>query len=124
MTELPRDICYKTGEKYANFIEFCLDEESSRSFSTSQLITFSLDPNPDAPDGKYGLPQKLHFVFSTAEVVVLGWRLGYLNQRLNENQLYTVRVVPKRYLEINPNQPIVSSITIQFIGDKSSIACA
>jgi hypothetical protein len=32
MTELPRDICYKTGGEYTSSIEFSLDEAQSRSF--------------------------------------------------------------------------------------------
>jgi hypothetical protein len=54
---------------------------------TSQLIEYALEPNPDAEDDKNAPPQKLALAFSTAEVVVLGWRFGFLADKLQENDL-------------------------------------
>ncbi len=56
-------------------------------------------------------PQKLSLAFSTADVVVLGWRLGHLADQLQENSLAAVRVLPKRYAEVDKG-PFIASITI------------
>jgi hypothetical protein len=58
--------------------------DRSRGFHASQLIEYTLEPNPDAEDDNGGRAQappseKLSFAFSTADVVVLGWRLGRLH---------------------------------------------
>jgi hypothetical protein len=45
-------------------------------------------------------------------VVILGWRLGHVADKLQENSLAAVRVLPKRFAELEPNQPFVASITI------------
>ena len=57
-------------------------------------------------------PQKLALAFSTADVVVLGWRLGHLADRLQENNLAAVRILPKRFAELERNQPYVAFIGI------------
>jgi hypothetical protein len=49
------------------------------------LIEYSLEPNPDTEHDKNLLPQKLALTFSTADVVLLGWRLGLLADKLQEN---------------------------------------
>jgi hypothetical protein len=45
-------------------------------------------------------------------VVVLGWRLGFLTDKLQENDLAAVRVLPKRYAELVGHAPFVASIII------------
>jgi hypothetical protein len=45
-------------------------------------------------------------------VVILGWRLGTLADKLRENELATVRVLPKRFAELDRAKPLVASITI------------
>ncbi len=83
-------------------------------FHTSQLIEYTVEPNPDAGDDndKNAPPQKLAFAFSTAEVVVLGWRLSHLADKLQENDLAAVRVLAKRYAEVDRSKPFVASITM------------
>jgi len=49
------------------------------------LIDYTLEPNPDVGDDKKLPPQKLALAFSTADVVLLGWRLGLLADKLQEN---------------------------------------
>jgi hypothetical protein len=46
-------------------------------------------------------------------VVVLGWRLGHLADKLQENDLAAVRVLPKRYAEAVGHSAFVASITIK-----------
>lgn len=111
-TTFLKDICYQTSDRYNGCIEFHFDEHRRRAFSTSQLIGYSLDPNPDAAGDKNVPPQKLVLIFSTADVVVLGWRLGFLADKLGENTLTAVGIFPKRYAELDRSVVFVSAITI------------
>jgi hypothetical protein len=110
-----KDDCYTTSVKYCACIEFHLDEERRHGFHTSQLIDYTLEPNPDADKDKNGPPQKLALAFSTADVVVLGWRLGRLADLLRENNLATVHVLSKRYADLDRTRPFVASIIITTI---------
>jgi hypothetical protein len=76
-------------------------------------ITLSLtDPFSDAADDKDIPPQRLALVFSTADVEVLGWRLGTLADKLQENNLAAVRILPERYAEAVGHMPFIASITV------------
>jgi len=111
-----KDDCYTTSVKYCACIEFHLDEGSRRGFQTSQLIDYTLESNPDAGEDKNAPPQKLALAFSTADVVILGWRLGRLADLLRENNLATVHVPSKRYADLDGFKPFVASIAITRIG--------
>jgi hypothetical protein len=50
--------------------------------------------------------------FSTADVVILGWRLETLANKLCENELAVVRILPKRYAEVDRFKTFVASIEI------------
>jgi len=52
-------------------------------------------------------------VFSTADVVILGWRLGLIADYLRGNTLTAVCILQKRYAELERNVVYVSSITIK-----------
>ena len=106
------DSCYATSGKYCACIEFHPSEHKRRGFHTSQLIDYTLEPNPDAGDDKKLPPQKLALAFSTADVVILGWRLSHLADKLQENDLAAVRALPKRYSYADRHMPFVASITI------------
>jgi hypothetical protein len=103
---------FSTAEKYCACIEFHLSEHKRRGFHTSQLIEYTLEQNPDAEDDKNEPPQKLSLAFSTADVVILGWWLGRLADKLRENNLAVVRVQPKRFVNLQRFTPFVSAITI------------
>jgi hypothetical protein len=107
-----KDDCYTSSGKYCACVEFHLDEEHRHGFHTSQLIDYTLEPNPDADEDKAATPQKLAIAFSTADVVILGWRLGRLADLLRENDLATVHVQPKRYADLDRARPFVASIII------------
>jgi len=112
---LTKEDCYTTSGKYCACIEFHLTEHKRRGFPTSQLMDYTLEPNPDAEDdngGRAQAPQKLVLAFSTADVVVLGWRLGTLADKLRENDLATVHVLPKRFGDLDRAKPFVVSISI------------
>jgi hypothetical protein len=116
MPHFKDDSCYAASGKYCACIEFHLSEDKRRGFHTSQLIEYTLEPNPDAGDDHDGRaqapPQKLALAFSTADVVLLGWRLGLLADKLQENDLAAVRALAKRYAEVDRHIPFVASITI------------
>jgi len=109
---LTKDNCYTTSGKYCACIEFHLDEHRRHGFHTSQLIDYTLEPNPDAGDDKNAPPQKLALAFATADVVILGWRLGILADKLRENDLATVHALPKRYADLDHGRPVVVAIII------------
>jgi len=110
------DSCYESAITYAACIEFHVDKHHRRGFHSSQLIDYTLEPNSDAGDDQDAPPQKLSLAFSTADVVLLGWRLGFLAEKLRENKLAAVAVLPKRYAELERIAVFVSSITITPVG--------
>ena len=111
-----KDDCFQSADMHCFSIEFHF-EGRRWGFHASQLIEYTLEPNPDAKDDDSGpaqaAPDKLAFVFSTADVVVLGWRLDRLADRLSENKLAAVGILPKRYAELDRNKPFVASIKIE-----------
>ena len=107
-----KDDCYDTANMNCFCIEFHF-EGRRRGFHASQLIEYTLESNPDAKDDKDAPSDKLTFAFSTADVVVLGWRLDRLADRLSENKLAAVGILPKRYAELDRNKPFVASIKIE-----------
>ncbi len=104
--------CYTSSGKYCACVEFHLDEERRYGFHTSQLIHYTLEPNLDAGEDKTAPPQKLAIAFSTADVVILGWRLVRLADLLRENDLATVHVLSIRYADIDRTKPFVASVNI------------
>ena len=120
MPNFDKDSCYAVSSKFCACIEFHPSEHQRRGFHTSQLIEYTLEPNPDAKDNEAGRaptpPQKLALAFSTADVVLLGWRLGFLADKLQENDLAAVRTLPKRYADFDRSKPFVASITVKPAG--------
>ena len=47
MPHFKEDSCYAASGKYCACIEFHLSEDKRRGFHTSQLIDYTLEPNPD-----------------------------------------------------------------------------
>jgi hypothetical protein len=76
------------------------------------------EPNPDAADDRNAPPQKFTLAFSTADVAILGWRLETLAKRLCENELAVVRILPKRYADLDRFKTFVASIKITTIEKK------
>lgn len=109
---LAKNDCYTSSGKYCACVEFHLDEERRHGFHTSQLIHYTVEPNPDDGEDKTAPAQKLTIAFSTADVVILGWRLGRLADLLRENDLATVHVLSKRYVDLDHGRPFVASIII------------
>ncbi len=57
-------------------------------------------------------PEKLALAFSTADVTILGWRLGRMADLLHENKLAAVGTLPQRHAHLDPGKPFVASIVI------------
>src|SRR5580658_531763 len=113
--EITMECSYKTTNKHCACIEFQLDKEHYHGFHTSQLIDYTIEPNPDAADDRNTPPQKFALMFSTADVVILGWRLETLAKGLCENELAMVRILPKRYADLDRFKTFVASIKITTI---------
>lgn len=107
-----KDKCYETSSAYVSFITFHLDEHRRRGFNTSQLITFALDPNPAAEKDRNEPPQVITLQFANADVVLLGWKLDLLADRLGENKLSAVGSFPQRYAQLDRSQIVVTDIKI------------
>jgi hypothetical protein len=60
--------------------------------------------------------------FSTADVVIVGARLGKLVELLNEHDLGSVSVVDARYAATLGKQPWVASIVIARLDKSSGVA--
>ena len=107
--------CYESGN--AAFIEFRPDPRTRQGFSASQLLHYTLEPDPELPLGDSPAPrERLVFAFSTADVVVFGARLAFLVDLLREQKLAAVWPLAERYSNLEPSQPFVSSITIHLLG--------
>ena len=116
MASFPIDYCYHTANTAAACIAFHTDNQHRRGFNLNQLIEFSLGPNPDADKDREMPPQMLSLVFSTADVVVLGWRLELLHDYLRDGRLAAIAILPKRYAELERHTPFVSGISIKAVG--------
>jgi hypothetical protein len=107
-----QDDCFVTANKYCACVEFHLDERQRHGFHSSQLIHYTVEPNPAAGEDRDAPPEKLALAFGTADVVVLGWRLGLLADHLQDNTLAAVRTLPRRYAELDGTKPFVATIAI------------
>ena len=110
--------CYASANKYCACIEFRPDENLWYGFGTSQLIAYILEPNPDAGDSKDAPPQRLSLAFSTADVVILGWRLGRLAGCLRESSLAVVTACANSKGTIDSQNVFVAAIKITPIEKK------
>ncbi len=109
--------CYESGN--ASFIEFRPNPRTRQGFSASQLLHYTLEPDPELPLDSPGPKERLVFAFSTADVVVFGARLSFLVDLLRDHKLTAVWPLAERYSNLEPSQPFVSSITIRLLSDKS-----
>ena len=102
--------CVLTTHKHSACIEFFLSEKERHGFAINQLLHYRLEPNPshdvEAP------PERMILAFATADVVLLGWRLGRIANKLRDGELLAARTVPARYANIDPAKTSVASITV------------
>jgi hypothetical protein len=102
--------CVLTAQKHCACIEFVLNEKERHGFAISQLLHYHLEANP-SQDFK-APPERMIVAFATADVVLLGWRLGRLANKLRDGELLAARTLPARYANIDPAKTSVTSITV------------
>ncbi|HOW80659.1 MAG TPA: hypothetical protein P5186_15940 [Candidatus Paceibacterota bacterium] len=108
--------CFVSLEKAHAYVEFYPDANQRLGFHTGQLLHYRLEPYPEAGEGDSGHspgpPEKLTLAFATADIALLGWRLGRIADELREGQLLAVRTLPDRYAHLDPAPTRVAQITV------------
>lgn len=104
--------CLLTTHKPCPCIEFAIGNDHRHGFQAAHLIDYTLEPNPDAGIDQGKPLQKLTLAFATADVVLIGWRLHSLCDRLRDGDLLAVRALPDRYANLDRNKTYVTSITV------------
>jgi hypothetical protein len=117
--ELPA--CFVGGLRHNRaFIEFRPDPRKRVGFPWAQLCHYTFEPNqPDDAEAA----ERLTLAFSTADVVLVGARLGKLVDLVNEHDLDWVAALDARYSPLAGKAPWIASITIARI-DKQDGASA
>lgn len=113
--------CHSTGTRGSvSFIEFHVSPHARTGFPIAQLCHYTLESNVTATDGE-APPERLTLAFPTADVVVLGARLGKLVEALNEHVLATVMPLDARYANALGQRPWVARIVISRIDKPAAI---
>jgi hypothetical protein len=98
------------------FVEFFDRPLSRQGFALSHLLHYRLAPREAAGgDGADAAPQVLTLAFSTADVVVTGWCLERVAEKLSEGKLVAVKTIPARHLGLTGNRPAVVAIEIRAV---------
>ena len=96
-----------------SFIELRPDPHTRTGFPVVQLCHYTLGPNPEA--GEHS-PERLTLAFHTADVVILGARLGQLADLVSAHELKSVTALEPRYAGAVGRQPFVARIEIRPLG--------
>jgi hypothetical protein len=116
--ELPS--CVKIGTRDgAPFVEFHVTPHSRSGFPIGQLCHYTLESNADG--GGDEPPERLTLAFPTADVVIVGARLGKLVEAVNDRALAAVIPLDARHAGTLGKQPWVAKVIISRI-DKSGCA--
>ncbi len=107
-----KPLCVEVG-RAVSFIEFRPDAHTRTGFAASQLLHYTLEPNPATEDAKGAPPERLTFAFHTADVVVLGARLAKLVELIQAHELASVIALDARYANADGGQPWVGKIAIE-----------
>ena len=102
------DECFLTTQKHNPCIEFVLGEQKRHGFHSSQLLHYRLEADEEGSS-----PMTLTIAFATADVVVTGFALGRIADRLRDGDLLLVRTVPSRYAGMARSRCHVTGISIQ-----------
>ncbi len=110
--EEPSPTCYTSASRGgALFIELRPDPRTKTGFPVAQLCHYTLEANP-GDDVAKDAPERLTLGFSTADVAIVGARLGKLVDLINEHSLASVSAVDARYAGTVGRGPWVATITI------------
>jgi hypothetical protein len=109
--EEPSPTCYTSASRGgALFIELRPDPRTKTGFPVAQLCHYTLEANPGGEDPE--APERLTLGFSTADVAIVGVRLGKLVDLINEQSLASVSALDARYAGTVGRGPWVAAITI------------
>ena len=113
-TEDPDCVVEALSTQSPGFVEFFDGPLSRQGFALSHLLHYRLAPRePVAGAGADAAPQMLTLAFSTADVVVTGWRLERVAEKLAEGKLVAVKTIPTRHVGMTGNRPAVVAIAIK-----------
>jgi hypothetical protein len=102
----------------ATFVEFHVEPQRRCGFPLGQLCHYTLDTNITDVEG--APPERLTMGFPTADVVVLGVRLGKVVEAIQEQALSAVIPLDARYAQILDRYPWVAQVTVTiYSGTKS-----
>lgn len=105
----------------AVFVEFNVTPHSRCGFPIGQLCHYTLESNN--VEGGDEPPERLTLAFPTADVVLLGARLGKLVESIHDHSLGSVTPLDARYSNALGQRPWVARIVVSRI-DKSNGAAA
>lgn len=109
--EEPR--CIEENEHPLLMLDFLTRDGRIYGFPYSQLVNYLLDPNPETQCGGELPPERLTILFSTHDVVIIGWRLHALRPLLQSAKIAAVCAVDHRYANVTRNKPFVAEITVK-----------
>ena len=108
------NLCVIAGDNAA-FVEFRPDAQTRHGFAAAQLLHYKLEANATAARTTTAPPQQLTLAFSTADVVLTGWRLDHVADEVRAGRLTIVRPLPDaaRYEQLDLHQAAVAAIEVQ-----------
>lgn len=110
--------CYQTCSRgEARYVRF-LCSHRRHGFAVGQLPDYTLEAN--SADGDGSPPERLTIRFPTADVVVLGARLGKIVEAIDEQSLIAIIPLDARYEQTLGRSPWVAEITVTRI-DKNNV---
>jgi hypothetical protein len=119
--------CYLVSAKTCPFVEFIATDGTRHGFHSGQLLSYRLESS--SVTSTADPPDELTLAFSVGDVVITGWRLATITDRLRDGDLLSVRVavnalhegsyLPGRHAIAAPTTCIVACIRIKPIdGDR------
>ena len=108
--------CHVEATQPPAFIQFEATAQVKLGFAAHQLLHYTLEPSPEIEHSQDAPPERLTLGFSTADVVLLGWRLAKIADLLRDQKLASVRAIAERYANLAPNKPCVTDIKVVQVG--------
>lgn len=132
-TEEPVCVIEAESNRPIGFVEFFDRPQSRHGFAQAQLLHYRLFlRDVPAGDGADAAPQVLTMAFSTADVIITGWRLERVTEILQDGKLVAVKTIPARHVGLTGNRPAIVAIEIrplagvqeaQQSGDAAAVEC-
>jgi hypothetical protein len=101
--------CILTTQRHCPCIEFHPTGEERHGFQVSQLLHYRLESSENVSGQP---PHKLTLGFGTADVILTGWRLDRVADRVRDGNLLAVRTCTVRYAGLSRTTPHVASIIV------------